>query len=90
MFFAIITAYCLLKVGKQQDAIDILNEYKQIKASDTLTAMYQASVLTGLGRYSDATSLLEYILNIFPSKKNLQEELFFSYVREGKLLKQQN
>ena len=90
MFYAIITAYCLLKVGKQQDAIDILNEYKQIKASDTQTAMYQASVFTGLGRYSDSTALLEYILNIFPSKKSLQEELFYSYVREGKLLKQQN
>lgn len=33
---------------------------------------------------------MEYVLNIFPGKLDLQEQLFFSYVREGKLLKQQN
>jgi hypothetical protein len=27
---------------------------------------------------------------VFPSKKDLHEQLFYSYVREGKLLKQQN
>ncbi len=34
--------------------------------------------------------MLEQILSIFKDKQELQEELFYSYVREGKLLKQQN
>jgi hypothetical protein len=28
MFYAVITAYCLLKGGKQQECLDILNDYK--------------------------------------------------------------
>jgi len=43
-----------------------------------------------LGRHTEATNVLEQILTMFKDNKGLQEELFFSYVREGKLLKQQN
>jgi hypothetical protein len=48
------------------------------------------SIYNNLGRYSDATATLEHILGMFPANKELQEYLFFSFVREGKLLKQQN
>ena len=37
--------------------------------------------------YSETTSLLEYILGPAQDNEELCEELFFSYVREGKLLK---
>jgi len=38
--------------------------------------------------YSETTSLLEFILTASQENEELGEELFFSYVREGKLLKQ--
>ena len=31
MFFAVVTAYCLIKSNKKQEAIDILSEYKGMK-----------------------------------------------------------
>ena len=40
--------------------------------------------------YSETTALLEFILGSSQDNEELGEELFFSYVREGKLLKQQN
>eukprot|EP00347_Sterkiella_histriomuscorum_P000542 403375452 len=40
--------------------------------------------------YSETTNLLEYVLSINLDSEELCEELFFSYVRENKLLKQQN
>ena len=40
--------------------------------------------------YSETTALLEYTLGAAQDNEELCEELFFSYVREGKLLKQQN
>ena len=43
-----------------------------------------------MGRYTEATEVLEFVLEMFPSNKDLSEALFFSYVREAKLLKQQN
>jgi len=61
-----------------------------MKPADSTTAKYQVAIYNNLARYSEATVLMEYVLNIFPGKLDLQEQLFFSYVREGKLLKQQN
>ena len=90
MFYAVITAYCQLKLGKSQECLDILGEYKNIKPTDSQTAKYIVAIYNNLGRYHDATNMLEYILTVFPQKKELQEQLFFSYVRENKLLKQQN
>ena len=40
MFFAIITAYCLCKLSKKAECQDILNEYKTLKAEDSVTAKY--------------------------------------------------
>jgi hypothetical protein len=45
------------------------------------------SIYNNLGRYSETTAILEYVLSLFPNSKDLSEQLFFSYVREGKLLK---
>ena len=43
-----------------------------------------------LGRHDDATLILEGITQMYPGKRELNELLFFSYVRQGDLLKQQN
>ena len=90
MFYAVITSYCLMKVGKEQECKDVLNDYKTMKPTDTTTCKYMVAIYNNLGSYNQATQLLEYILNLFPNKKDLQEQLFYSYVREGMLLKQQN
>lgn len=43
-----------------------------------------------MAMYGDTTNLLEYVLSVNLDNEELCEELFFSYVRENKLLKQQN
>jgi predicted Zn-dependent protease len=90
MFFAVLTAYCLMKGDKMAECIEILNDYKNVKPSDSITTKYLTAIYNHLHMYAEATELLEYIVTQFPSKKDLQEQLFFAYVREGKLLKQQN
>jgi len=71
MFYAVITAYCLLKGGKTQECLDILNDYKNTKPADSTTAKYQVAIYNNMARYSEATILMEYILNIFPNKLDL-------------------
>ncbi len=90
MFYAVITAFCLRKTGKQADSLDILNDFKSQKPSDSQTATYLVAIYNHLGRHGEATVTLEYVLSLFPNQRSLSEELFYSYVREGKLLKQQN
>jgi tetratricopeptide (TPR) repeat protein len=48
------------------------------------------AIYNNIGRYAESTETLEFSLDMFPGNKDLSEALFFSYVREGKLLKQQN
>jgi tetratricopeptide (TPR) repeat protein len=79
-----------MKGDKIPECTEILHEYRALKPNDSTTTKYMVSIYNNLGRYGDATLLLEHTLNLFPNKKDLQEQLFFSYVREGKLLKQQN
>ena len=43
-----------------------------------------------MGMFQETTNLLEFVLNLHSEEDELQEELFFSYVREAKVLKQQN
>lgn len=87
MFYAVITAYCYLKSGKPNECMEALNDYKTTKPQDTQTAKYLAAIYENLGRYSDASGTLEYALSLYPNKEEISELLFFSYVREGKLLK---
>lgn len=67
--------------------MEALNDYKTTKPQDTQTAKYLAAIYENLGRYSEASSTLEYVLNLYPNKEEISELLFFSFVREGKLLK---
>ena len=63
-------------------------ELKQTKPTDPVIAKYLVYAYNELGMYSETTSLLEFILTASQENEELGEELFFSYVREGKLLKQ--
>ena len=73
MFFAVITAYCLLRTGKQSECLDVLADYKAQKPTDSWTAKYLVAIYNNLGRYADATATLEYVLTLFPGKRDLSE-----------------
>jgi hypothetical protein len=47
-------------------------------------------VFNDLGQYEQTTALLEYVVKIHMDHEEIHEELCFAYVRENKLLKQQN
>ena len=87
MFYAVISGFCQLKLNKTQECLDSISEYKTQKPQDSETVRYLVAIYNNLGRYSEATDILEYALEMFPGNKDLAESLFFSYVREGKLLK---
>ena len=51
--------------------MEVLHDYKSLKPSDSTTTKYMVAIYNNLGNYSDATNLLEYIINVFPNKKEL-------------------
>ena len=89
-FYKTMKAYCLLKSNKNGECMELLQEIKTNKPSDPVTAKYLLTIYNEMGMYHETTSLLEYVLSINLDNEELCEELFFSYVRESKLLKQQN
>lgn len=68
--------------------MDAISEYKTSKPQDSETVRYLVAIYNNMGRYSEATQTLEFALEMFHGNKDLSEALFFSYVREAKLLKQ--
>lgn len=67
--------------------MDIISEYKTSKPQDSETVKYLVHIYNNMGRYSEATATLESAIDMFHTNKELGEALFFSYVREAKLLK---
>ena len=53
-----------------------------------MIAKHLIQVFNDMGQYQETTALLEYVMAFSLENEELSEELFFSYVREGKLLKQ--
>jgi len=80
----------MLKMGKTTEIMDTLTELKTQKIPDNLTAKHLIILYNELHLNSDATALLEQVYYGNQSDEEMAEELFFSYVRENKLLKQQN
>ena len=52
--------------------------------------LYLVFIYTAFSQSAEATKLLEGVQSLYSERMDLGEQLFFSYVREGKLLKQQN
>jgi hypothetical protein len=80
-------AHCMIRMQKAHEISDLMNELKTNKPSDPTIVKYLIQVYNELGTYSEATTLLEYALTMSLDNEELCEELFFAYVREGKLLK---
>jgi hypothetical protein len=89
-FYKSMKAFCLLKQNKNGECIELLQEIKSNRPSDSVTAKYLINIYNDLGMYNETTSLLEFVMSVNLDNEELCEELFFSYVRENKLLKQQN
>ena len=87
-FFNTIKAYCLMKIGKHSECSDLLNDIKPMNQKDPNTIKYLVFIFTAFGKNEDATLLLENVKELHKNRQDLNEQLFFSYVREGKLLKQ--
>lgn len=77
----------MIRMQKAHEIGDLMNELKTNKPSDPTIVKYLIQVYNDLGTYSEATTLLEYALTMSLDNEELCEELFFAYVREGKLLK---
>ena len=63
-------------------------EIKPMNQKEPHTIKYLVFVFTAFGQNEDATKLLEAVQPNHGDRADLGEQLFFSYVREGKLLKQ--
>ena len=79
-----------MKLGKHSECQDLLVEIKPMNQRDPYTIKYLVFIYTAFGQNEEATKLLEAVQTIHSERDDLGEQLFFSYVREGKLLKQQN
>ena len=89
-FYNVIKAYILMKQGKHTESQELLAEIKTTQQRDHNAVKYLVIIYTAFGWNERATQLLESVQSIHGDRPDLGEQLFFSYVREGKLLKQQN
>ena len=89
-YFKTMKGFWLMKLKKPTEGLDLAAEVKATKPKNAILCKYLALIYTEGGQYSEATSILEdtYISN--PEDEDIGQDLFFSYVRENKLLKQQN
>ena len=86
--FDVVKAYCLMKQGKHADCNDILADIRPQSVSDPFAVKYLVFIYTAFGQNANATEVLENAFEVHSDRPDLGEQLFFAYVREGKLLKQ--
>ena len=79
-----------MKLGKHPECQDLLADIKPVAQKDPFAIKYLVFIHTAFGQNAKATELLEGAPALQLERCDLGEQLFFSYVREGKLLKQQN
>lgn len=80
-------AYCFMKTQRVAEAQDLIAEFKVNRPSEPVLAKYLVHVYNDLAQYDQTTALLEYVVKVHMDHEEVQEELFFAYVRENKLLK---
>ena len=77
-----------MKLGKHGECQELMTELKPMNQRDPFTIKYLVFIFTAFGQNGEATKLLETVQTLHSERADLGEQLFFSYVREGKLLKQ--
>jgi hypothetical protein len=79
-----------MKTNKLAECEEMINDIKPSKQTDPYVILYLVFIYTAFSQSAEATKLLEGVQSLYSDRMDLGEQLFFSYVREGKLLKQQN
>ena len=79
-----------MKVNKFVECKEIMSDIKPFKQTDPHTVKYLVYIFTAFGENADATRLLEGVKAQHNDRVDIAEQLFFAYVRENKILKQQN
>ena len=83
-------AYALLEFGKPEECLDLLKEIKPVKMTDPVIVKLLVLAMIKLGMNAETTQMLEHAQAKNDQRIDINEQLFFAYVRENKLLKQQN
>ena len=83
-------AYSLMKTDRLAECEEIVSDMKSQRHSDPYAVLYLVYIYTAFSQSEQATKLLESVQTQLGERQDIGEQLFFSYVREGKLLKQQN
>ena len=86
-FFNTIKAYCLMKLDRHDECKAILNDFKPMNQKNEIIVKYIVWIYTAFGWNDKAIELLESVKAIHGDRQDIGEQLFFAYVREGKLLK---
>ena len=76
-----------MKLDRHEECKNLLTEFKPGNQKDATIVKYIVWIYTAFGWNDKATELLESVSAIHGDKQDIGEQLFFSYVREGKLLK---
>jgi len=89
-FWLTLKAYALLEFDNAEEAESMIPDIKPVQQSDPVTVKLLVLTLVKLGRHSEVTQMLEHAKSVHPTRVDINENLFFAYVRENKLLQQQN
>lgn len=80
-------AYALLEFGKSDECQGLLREIKPHKQTDPIIVKLLVLTMIKLGMNTEVTQMLENAQSKHENRVDINEQLFFAYVRENKLLK---
>jgi hypothetical protein len=80
-------AYALLEFSKPEECQDLLKEIKPVKMTDPVIVKLLVLTMIKLGMNAETTQMLENAQAKHETRIDINEQLFFAYVRENKLLK---
>ena len=83
-------AYALLEYDKKDECLSCLADISPTTMTDPVIVKLLVLTLIKLGMVAECTKMLEGSQAAHPTRVDVNEQLFFAYVRENKLLKQQN
>ena len=89
-FWVAFKAFALSKSDKQQECLDLMLEIKPLKQTDPVIVKFLVLIFTGYGMNSECTKMLEGAQAVHQQRIDINEQLYFAYVRENLLLRQQN
>lgn len=89
-FWNTLKCYALLEFDKPEESIEMLPVIRPTKQTDPVVVQFLVLTLVKFSRFAELTKMLENAQKIHTTLVDINEELFFAFVREQKLLQQQN